>query len=126
MLQEISIAVIALCMLLITTGLVAILFLLWRAMKALKDLLEQFRREFQPLAVRIGETVERARLVAEGTLDEMQELNTSLSSVRDRARRLGVLFEVLEEDLERATLRLFSLFTGLGRFIRTAFRPDLE
>jgi len=125
-LQEISIAVIAVCMLLITAGLVAILILLLQAIRTLKDLLEQVRREYQPMAARIGEAVERALLVAEGTFDEMQVLKTSLTSVRDRARRLGVLFEVIEEDVEKVTLRFFSLFSGLSRFIRTAFRRERE
>jgi uncharacterized protein YoxC len=122
MLQEISVAVIAFCMLLITIGIVAILLTLWRAVKALKDLLEEFRNEFRPLATRIGETVERARQVTEGTLEQVEGFNASMASVRDKADRLGVLFDVLEEDLEKATLRLFSLVSGLGRFLRTLFR----
>lgn len=122
MLQEISVAIIAFCMLLITIGIVAILLTLWRAVKALKDLLEEFRNEFKPLAGRIGETVERARQVTEGTLDQVEGFNNSMASVRDKADRLGVLFDVLEEDLEKATLRIFSLVSGLGRFLRTLFR----
>jgi hypothetical protein len=121
---QISLVVIALCTLFLTAGVAAILFGIWRAVRSLGKLLKQFKEDFEPLALRIEETVEHARLVAEGALDQAEEFADSVAGVRERAERMGAIFEVLEEDLEKATLRLFGLMSGVGRFLRTAIRGN--
>ena len=121
---QISLVVIALCTLFLTTGTMAVIYGAWRAVRSLGKLLKEFKEEFQPLALRIEETVEHARQVAEGALDQAEGFADSVAGVRERAERMGAIFEVLEEDLERATLRLFGLMSGVGRFLRTTLRGD--
>jgi len=42
--------------------------------------------------------------------------------VKEVERKVEARLEkVLEEDLERATIRLFSLLSGIGRFLRNLF-----
>ena len=119
---QVSLAVIALCALLLTLGTLAVIFGAWKAVKALGDLLEEFKEEFKPLAERIEDTVEHARQVAEDALVVADGLSDSVAGVQERAERLGAMLEVLEEDMERATLRLFSLMSGIGRFLRLSVR----
>lgn len=119
---QISLAVIALCTLLLTAGALVVIFGAWRAVKALRKQLEEFKEEFRPMAERVQETVEHARLVAEDVLDTADGFSETLSGVHGRAERMGALFKVLEEDMERATLRLFSFMSGLGRFLRATVR----
>ena len=119
---QVSLAVIALCALLLTLGTLAVIFGAWKAVKALGDLLEEFKEEFKPLAERIEDTVEHARQVAEDALVVADGFSDSVAGVQERAERLGAMLEVLEEDMERATLRLFSLMSGIGRFLRLSVR----
>ncbi len=121
---QISLVVIALCTLFLTAGVAAILFGIWRAVRSLGKLLKEFTEEFHPLALRIEETVEHARQLTEGVLDQADEFADSVAGVRERAERMGAIFEVLERDLEKATLRLFGLMSGIGRFLRTTIRGD--
>ena len=119
---QVSLAVIALCALLLTLGTLAVILGAWKAVKALGDLLEEFKQEFKPLAERIEDTVEHARQVAEDALVVADGFSDSVAGVQERAERLGAMLEVLEEDMERATLRLFSLMSGIGRFLRLSVR----
>ena len=118
---QISLVVIALSTLVLAGFTLALLFGLLQGVRQGVRLLEDFRSEFGPLADEIRTTVRHANEVAGRAVDEVEGFTDSVSGVRRRTERLGALIEILEEDLEKTTVKLVSLVgavTGLARKVR--------
>ena len=118
---QISLVVIAVCTVLLTLVPLLIAWKFYTLMRVITRIVKDFQQEFQPLAEEIQDLASYAVEVAEGALGEVEGFTDSVAGVRERAARMGALAEVLEEDLERATIRLFSLLSGIGRFLRNLF-----
>jgi hypothetical protein len=94
---------------------------LYQVMRTVTALIKDFREQFQPLADEVKELAGRATEVADDALDQAEGFIETVAGVRERAERMGLLAEVLEEDLERVTIRIFSAFSGMARFITSIF-----
>lgn len=106
---QISLVVIALSTLVLAGFILAILFGMLKGVRRVVRLLEEFRGEFGPLADEVRVTVRQANEVAGRAVEEVEGFTHTVSGVRKRTERLGALVEVLEEDLEKATVRMISL-----------------
>lgn len=123
---QISLVVIAVCTLLLTLVPLLIAWKLYQLVRTVTKIVKKFQVEFQPLAEEIKDLAFHATEVAEGALDEVEGFTEAVSGVRQRAERMGLLAEVLEEDLEKATLKIFSLFTGFTKFIKSLFQKSSD
>ena len=121
---QISLVVIAVCTVLLTVLPLLIAFKLYQVMRTVTALVKDFREQFQPLADDVKELAGRATEVAEDALDQAESFMEAVSGVRERAERMGLLAEALEEDLERTTIRIFAGVSGVVRFITSLFKRD--
>jgi len=99
---------------------------LYQVMRTVTAVVKDFQEQFQPLADDVKELAERATEVAEDALDQTEGFVEAVAGVRAKAERMGLLAEALEEDLERTTIRIFSGFAALGRFLKSLFRRETD
>jgi uncharacterized protein YoxC len=121
---QISLVVIAVCTLLLTILPLLIAFKVYQMMRAATKVVKEFQEEFKPLAEEIKDLASHATEVADDALYQVEGFTEAVAGVRERAERMGLLAEVLEEDLERFTIRIFSFVSGIGRFLRSLFRKE--
>lgn len=121
---QISLVVIAVCTVLLTVVPLLIAWKVYQLMRAVTKVVKEFQEEFRPLAEEIKDLASHATEVADDALNEVKGFTEAVAGVRERAERMGLLAEVLEEDLERVTIRIFSFFSGFARFIKSLFRKD--
>ncbi|MFC1500068.1 DUF948 domain-containing protein [Candidatus Zixiibacteriota bacterium] len=121
---QISLVIIAICTVLLTVVPLLIAWQAYRLMRAVTKVAKEFQEEFKPLAEEVKDLASHATEVADSALYEVEGFTEAVAGVRERAERMGLLAEVLEEDLERVTIRIFSFFSGFGRFIKSLFRKD--
>ncbi|MFO7769203.1 MAG: hypothetical protein R6W82_09670 [bacterium] len=106
---QISLVVIALSTLVLAGFILALLLGLLQGVRQGVRLLQEFREEFGPLAEEMRITLGHANEVAGRAAEEVEGFTETVSGVRRRTERLGALVEVLEEDLEKATVKMVSL-----------------
>ncbi|MFC1529082.1 DUF948 domain-containing protein [Gemmatimonadota bacterium] len=121
---QISLVIIAVCTLLLTIVPLLIAFQVYRMMRSVTKVVKEFQEDFKPLTEEIKEFASHATEVADNILVEVEGFTEAVAGVRERAERMGLLAEVLEEDLERVTIKMFSFFGGIGRFVKSLFRKD--
>jgi uncharacterized protein YoxC len=124
LIQTISQAVIALSLLTLAIVLCLLLRALYRGIRRLTSLLEEWQQQLRPLIGEVSETVRRANRVADRALDEVEGFTDSVSGIRQRTSRLTALVEILEEQLENSAVRLVSLVGGLASFMRRGKRAQ--
>lgn len=123
---QISLVVIAVCTVLLTIVPLFIAWKLYQLMRTVVKLVKDFQEEFKPLAEEVKELALHATQIADDALYEVGSFTEAVSGVREKAERMGLLAEVLEEDLEKATIRIFSLFSGLARFLKSIFQKGRD
>lgn len=120
--QTVSLAVIAVSTLVLAVFVLALLFGIYMGVRRVNGILQDVRDAFGPLAEEMKQTAQHANEVAERLLDEADGFTDSVGGVRRRAERLGALVEVLEEDLENATVKLLAVLGGLAGMMGRAGR----
>ena len=123
---QISLVVIAVCCVLLTLVPLLIAWKLYQLVRTVTKIVKDFQKEFRPLADEVKDLALHATEVADDALYEVEGFVEAVSGVRERAERMGLLAEVLEEDLEKATIRIFSFFSGIVRFIKSLFQRKTD
>ncbi len=121
---QISLVIIAVCAVLLTIVPLLITLKIYLVMRSVQKVVKEFQEDFKPLTEEIKEFASHATEVADNVLIEVEGFTEAVAGVRERAERMGLLAEVLEEDLERVTIKMFSFFGGIGRFVKSLFRRD--
>ena len=115
MILQISVVVIALCSLIVTTGLLMVVRAALRTINEAHKLIEQVRYQTAPLVHDATQIAGDVRMIVKTLEKELPKVSDSLEAVRGTARDIREFEEMLRERVERPLLDLTSIIAGLSR-----------
>lgn len=115
MLVEIAVSVIAVCFVIITTGLVSVVIKTRRTLNEAQKLIEQVRLQSAPLVHDATQIAGDIRMIVKTLEKELPKVSDSLEAVRGTARDIREFEEMLRERVERPLLDLTSIIAGLSK-----------
>ena len=115
MILQISVAVIAACSVVVTTGLLLVVRATLRTVNEAHKLIEQVRYQTAPLVHDATQIAGDVRMIVKTLEKELPKVSDSLEAVRGTARDIREFEEMLRERVERPLLDLTSIIAGLSR-----------
>ncbi|MFQ5628423.1 MAG: DUF948 domain-containing protein [bacterium] len=115
MLIEIAVSVIAVCFIILTTGLVSVAIKVRRTLTEAQKLIEQVRFQTAPLVHDATQIAGDVRTIVKTLEKELPKVSDSLDAVRGTARDIREFEEMLRERVERPLLDLTSIIAGLSK-----------
>lgn len=115
MVLEIAVAVIAVCSIIVTTGVVMVVRAALRTINETHRLVEQVRLQTAPLVHDATQIAGDVRMIVKTLEKELPKVSDSLEAVRGTARDLREFEEMLRTRVERPLLDLTALIAGVAK-----------
>lgn len=115
MILEIAVSVIALCVLLLTAGIIPVLLAARRTFVESHRLVEQVRLQTAPLVHDATEIAVDVRNVVKALERELPKISDSVESIRGTARDIHEFETLIRERIERPLLDLTAIIAGLAK-----------